>query len=291
MWFYVALLTSVVSAFIVIVDKRLLKGVSATVLTWATLVLATPFIFLFAIREGTPSLNFLFLIGISGSVFFYTLSKVVGFRAMKMADLSAVYPLTSLGPILTLLVAFLPPLSERPSGLAFFGVALTLFGCYVLNVEKAREEFLKPIKTLFENKASFLMILSVLIDSVVIVFDKIAINNTVPKNTTFVLLVENLLVIFGLLPFLNLRNKSFHREIFGNGKLFLLVGLLNAVSTILAFSAVGGGSVGLVATILKMQVLLVLVFSLLFFGDRPKKETVIGSMVMIAGVILIRLGS
>jgi bacterial/archaeal transporter family protein len=291
MWFYIALLTSFISAFIVIVDKRLLKEVSALVLTWTTLVLATPFIFLFAIKEGIPSSNLLFVIGVTGSVFFYTISKVIGFRAIRMADLSAIYPLTSLGPIFTLMVAFLPPLSEKPSGLAFIGVVTTLFGCYLLNVGKAKEEIFKPIKMLFENKASLLMILSVLIDSIVIIFDKIAINNTIPKNTTFVLLVENLLVIFGLLPILYLRNKSFHQEILINKKLFLLVGLLNAISTILAFSAVGGGNVGFVATILKTQMLLVLFLSLLFFKNRPKKETVIGSVVMILGVILIKVGS
>jgi uncharacterized membrane protein len=63
------------------------------------------------------------------------------------------------------------------------------------------------------------------------------------------------------------------------------------MSTILAFSAVGGGSVGLVATILKTQILLVLLFSYLAFKDKPKPETLIGSIIMILGVVLIKVGS
>jgi len=290
MWFYIALATSVISAISVIFSKKILKGVSPSVLTWCTLVLATPIIAVFAIKEGIPNLNTLFIAGVVGSVIFYTASEIIQFRAMKIADLSAIYPLVSLGPIFTLIVAFLPPLNEKPGFIAIIGVLITLLGVYVLNVNNAKEGLLKPIKLLFENKASALMILSVVINSVVIAFDKLAINNTIPQNTTFVLLAENILVIVGLLPILYLRNKNFTRQIFDNKKLFIILGLLNAVSTILAFSAVGSGSVGLVSTILKTQLLFVLLFSFIFFKDKPRLETIIGSIIMILGVVLIKIG-
>jgi len=290
MWFYIALATSLISAISIILNKRILKGVSPSVLIWCTLLLATPIVAIFAIKEGIPNLGILFFVGVIGSVIFYTISKVIQFRAMKIADLSAIYPLVSLGPIFTLLVAFLPPLNEKPGFIAIVGIFVTLFGTYVLNVSNAKESLLKPIKLLFENKASALMIISVIIDSVVVVFDKLAINNTLPKNTTFVLLIENILVIVGLLPVLFLRNRNFMREIFDNKKLFLILGVLNAFSTILAFSAVGGGSVGIVSTILKAQLLFVLFFSFLFFKDKPKLETIIGSVIMILGVVLIKIG-
>ena len=290
MWFYTALLTSVVSAGAVIISKKLIKDVSASVLTWATLVLATPIIFIFAFRDGLPQLNYLFYLGVLGSVFFYIISQVVGFKALRIADLSAIYPLISLGPIFSLLIALLPPLSERPSLLATEGVFVTLVGVYILNATKSKEGLLEPIKSLFKNKASLLMIASVLTNGVVIVFDKLAINNTLPQNTTFTLFIENLMVIFGLLPVLYVRNKNFHRQITGNIKLFLLLGLINAVSTMLGFSAIGGGNVGLVATIFKTQVLFVLLFSYIAFKDKPKLETLIGSLVMITGVVLIKIG-
>ena len=58
----------------------------------------------------------------------------------------------------------------------------------------------------------------------------------------------------------------------------------------LGFSAIGGGSIGLVATILKTEVLFVLLFSYIAFKDKPKFETLMGSVVMIAGVVLIKIG-
>ncbi len=290
MWFYIAIITAVIFAISVILNKRILKGVSPLVLTWCTLVLATPIIVVIAIKEGIPSLNLLFITGIVGSVLFYTVSQIVQFKAMKIADLSAIYPLISLGSIFTLLVAFLPPLNEKPGFLAIIGIFITLFGVYTLNVSSAKEGLLKPIKLLFKNKASKLMILSVLAGSVVIAFDKLAINNTIPQNTTFVLLAENILIIIGLLPILYLRNENFTKQIFDNKKLFIILGVLNAISTILAFSATGGGSIGVVSTIFKTQILFVLLFSFIFFKDKPKTETIIGSVIMIVGVILMKIG-
>jgi len=291
MWFYIALLTSLIGAVEVIVTKKLVKGVDASVLTWATLVLATPIIFLFALKDGIPQLNNLFFVGVVGSVLFYTASQVIGYRAMRMADLSAIYPLASLGSIFTLFVSLLPPLSEKPSLLAIIGVFITLVGAYILNVTKVMEGLMVPIKSLLKDKASFLMIISVLLGSVVIVFDKFAINNTLPQNTTFTLLIENFMVILGMLPILYIKNKNFYHQITSNSKLFLFLGSLNALATILAFSAVGGGNVGLIATILKTQILFVLLFSYLTFKDRPKLETLIGSVIMILGVVLIKIGS
>ncbi len=185
----------------------------------------------------------------------------------------------------------MPPLSEKPSLLAIAGVFITLVGAYILNVTKAKEGLFVPIKSLLRDRASLLMITSVLLGSVVIVFDKFAINNTLPQNTTFTLLIENFMVILGMLPILYIRNRNFCHQIASNSKLFLLLGSLNAVATILAFSAVGGGNVGLVATILKTQILFVLLFSYVTFKDRPKLETLIGTTIMILGVVLIKTGS
>jgi len=193
--------------------------------------------------------------------------------------------------LFTLFVAMLPPLSEKPSLLAMVGVLITLVGTYVLNIGSIGEGFLQPIRVLVRNRASYLMIISVVLESVVIIFDKVAITNTTPRSTTFTLLTENLIVIAALLPILIVRNKGFLEQISINRRLFLILGLLNAIATILAFSAVGGGDVGLVATVLKMQLLMVLLISFFVFKDKPKLETVIGSVVMIMGVVLIKIGS
>jgi len=93
MWFYIALATSLISAVSVIFSKKILKGVSPSTLTWCTLFLSTPIIAIFAVKEGVPSLNVLFIVGVAGSVLFYIVASIARFRTMKIADLSAIYPL------------------------------------------------------------------------------------------------------------------------------------------------------------------------------------------------------
>ena len=63
------------------------------------------------------------------------------------------------------------------------------------------------------------------------------------------------------------------------------------MSNILAFIALQNGNPGLVASVFRTQVFFVLLFSFIFFKDKPKTETIIGSIIMIAGLVVIKLWS
>lgn len=288
MWFYVALATSLIVAASVIISKKTLKKTTPQVLIWGTFLFSTPIVAFFAIKNGLPSFSTAFIIGIIGSVLFYTLSKIIQFRAIKMADLSAIYPLISLSPMFTLFFALFPPINERPNHISFIGVCITLIGTYILNIKSIKSGLLEPIKFLFRQKASLLMIFSVILESAVVVFDKYAINNITPKNTAFVLLSENILILIILLPLLSIKEKGSFQQIIDNKTDFFLLGVLNAIYSLLGFIAVKGGNVGIVSTVFKAQLLFVLLFSFVFFKDKPKIETVFGSVIMIIGVIVIK---
>src|SRR3989339_548280 len=290
MWFFFAFAAAVIAAISVIISKELLKGVSASVLTWGQIVLSTPIIALFLFKEGFPQLGIGFFIATFGSVIVYTLSKILSYKSIRMSDLSLVYPLISLGPVFTFLVALFPPLSEKPTILSSVGVFVTLTGTYLLNVSAAKEGIFSPVKVLLKNKAPLLMLASVIVGSVAIIFDKVAINNTSPRSPIFALFFENL-GICALAPALYLRNKSFILQITSNFKSFLILGILVAFSSVFAFWAISEGPVGLTATIFRTQSLYVLLFGFLFLKDRPKRETLIGSLIMILGIYLIKAGS
>jgi bacterial/archaeal transporter family protein len=290
MWFYLALFTSFLSSLKTIIDKKILVNVNPSLMFWSALTISTPFISTAAIIEGIPDVNLYFFLGVVGSDVVYSISKILQFRVIKSSNLSAVYPLVSLGPIITLIIAFFPPLNETPSKISLIGVVVTLLGTYILNITKSKENILEPIKQLFVNKASLWMIVSIVIDSFVSVFDKFAINNTFPKNSSFVLMSENLIIIFGILPLLLWRNKSFKKQISTNFRNLFIQGLIVALSTIIGMKVIGNGNIGVVQTIFKSQILLVILFSYFFFKDKPKKETIIGSIIMIMGVVIIKLG-
>jgi len=135
------------------------------------------------------------------------------------------------------------------------------------------------------------MLYSVLIGSISPVFDKLAIIHTSPQNEIFALLMEDLVIVFGLLPWMLLKNKTVAIEIKFNWKWILTFGLLQAVSNTLAFISLAGANPGLVTSVFRTQIFFVLLFSYLFFGDRPKTETIVGSIIMIGGLVVLKLAT
>lgn len=291
MWFYVAILAALVSGISVILSKHTLKKVDPVILYWALITISTPFVAIYAFKNGVPHLSLYFFIGIICSDFLYTFSRILHFKIIRDVPISQVYPLVALAPIFTLILAFLPPLSERPSPLSLLGVLISLIGIYILNVSSANQGLLKPFKVLLKNRSALLMLVSVAILGSVSVFDKIGINGTYPQNAIFVLLCEDILIVFGMLPYIFLKYKNVASQLFTNKWPLLGLGVLGAIGNGLSFISIGEGNVGIVSVIFRTQIFFALLFSFIFFKDRPKLETVLGTIVMIAGLVLIKLWS
>jgi len=291
MWFYVGILAALTSGVIVILSKRTLSKVWPAVLYWVTLGISTPFIAFFAFKNGVPNLSTYFFAGVVGSVIFYTFSRILQYRVIRDAPISHIYPLIALSPIFTLILAFLPPLSERPSVVSLLGVFISLIGTYILNISSAREGLLEPFKILFKNRFAFLMLISVATLGFVSVFDKIAIKGTNPQNEIFALFSENILIIFCMLPYFFPKRKEVFSQISTNKGPLLLLGILAAISNGLGFVSIAGGNVGIVTAIFRTQIFFALLFGFLFFKDKPKAETIVGTLLMIAGLVAIKLWS
>ncbi len=151
-----------------------------------------------------------------------------------------------------------------------------------------REGLLEPFKILFRNRLALLMLISVAVLGFVSAFDKIAIGGTNPQNTIFALFIENVIIIFGMLPYLFFKRKNLALEIFTNKSSLLLLGIFAAISNSLGFIAIGSGNVGIISAIFRTQILFALLFSFFMFKDKPKLETIFGTMLMIAGLIIIK---
>jgi len=290
MWFYIALSAALVSGILVVLNKKILSRVDPIILFWIMIVISTIFMAYFALKDGIPDLGQMFFIGVICSVIFYTFSRIMQFRAIKDAPISQIYPLIVLSPIFTMTLAFLPPLSERPSMMALAGSLVSLIGVYTINVSAAREGIFEPFKILFKNKSALLMLVSVITIGFVSVFDKIAINGTTPKNIIFTLFFENMVIIIGLLPYLFVRRKDVISQVSINKWALLGLGILFALSNILGFISIGDGSVSIVSALFRTQVFFALLFSFIFFKDKPKLETIIGSLILILGVVLVKFG-
>ncbi len=292
MWFYTALFAALISGLSVTLSKQALKNVSPIILYWIIITISTPLVAIFAFKDGIPELNKYFFIGVGGSVLLYSFSRILQFRVIRDANLSQVYPLIALTPIFTLIAAYFPPLSERPSSIAIFGGLISLIGCYVLNISSLKEGIFEPFKILFKNKLAFYMLIAVATLGLVTVLDKIAITGTAPKNTNFALFSENIIIIIGFLPFLfsNSKRAASFKEILSNKKLLLILGILAAASNILGFISFSSADVGIVSAIFRSQIFFALLFGFFLLKDKPKFETILGTIIMVAGLLIIKIG-
>jgi len=94
MWFFQAISSAVLGAIEIVLNKKVLKNVSATVLTWSLFSLSLPLIMYVAFKGNLPTINPLFLIGVIGSAVAFVISKTLINKTIKNSVVSQIFPLT-----------------------------------------------------------------------------------------------------------------------------------------------------------------------------------------------------
>lgn len=288
MWFWWAFLAAIMAAVSVVLTKKALKNISAPLVTWVLFSLNTPIVALIAFKDGITQVNYLFFVGAIGSASIFAIAKTLRLVAIKQALLSKIAPLATFNAVFAYLLALIF-LSEKIQLMGVVGLLLITMGAYILNAEELGKDLLKPFRLLITEKASLLFLLGVALTSVTAIFDKVSITNTFPTNPSLTLLMENIIVSFLLLIYLQKKKKGWLNELKENFKFLSLTSLVYMVAVIAVFSAFATGPVALVIGIKQLQLFFVLFLSYLAFQDKPTKHSLLASVIMVAGVILIKL--
>ena len=291
MWFWLALFAAVLGAVDVILSKKILHKVSAAVLTWSLFTLTIPILIYLVLREGIPTLNQFFFIGVLGSSLVFVFSKTIGSGILKKNLISKILPLTSFGGVFTYIFGLIF-LSESIRLIPLLGLLSIIFGSYILNADQAREDFLKPFKLIFLRKESLLFLLAIMLGSLKVILDKWALGNTVPTSPIFTILIEQIIMSTMLGAYMvGKESKTWTVEIKKNFGLLFLNSIVFLITGLLVFYAYAfGGPVALVIGVKRLQIFFILVMGYLFFKDKPTKHTWIATAIMILGVLMIKLG-
>ncbi|MBI4066124.1 EamA family transporter [Candidatus Gottesmanbacteria bacterium] len=288
MWFWYGFAAAGVGAVSIIINKRALGEVSARVLTLALFTVSIPFLLILAVSSGVPHLNAAFFIGVIGSSLAFVVAKTITNESIKQSLLSHIFPLTAFGSLFTYVLGVLF-LSEYLTMPAVIGLVTVALGAYMLNAQSAREDILKPFRLLLTDRHSFLYILAMFLAALSSIFDKVAVRSISSAGVLWTLLGEN--VIMSALLILNLRRTETHwtrgfRRHFG---ILFMAGMVYAGLAYLVLSGFLVGPVALVTGIKRLQIVFVLLLSHVLLGDRATKHVWLGTLIMIAGVVLLRL--
>lgn len=290
MWFWLALASSILGAIEVILSKRILHKVSSSVLAWSTFTLSIPPLFVLALKDGIPTLNLIFYIGVFGSSLAFVFAKTIGNRSLKQNLISKIMPLAAFSGVFTYIFGLIL-LSESIRLIPVLGLISVVLGSYILNVDQAKEDFLKPFKIVFATKTSVFFLIAVMLGSLTAVLDKLGLNNTTPKSPVFILLIEQIIMSLMLMPYL-LRNKSktWINEIKNNFIGLFIISIVFLITGLVVFYAYTDGPVALIIGVKRLQIFFILLMGYLFFKDKPTKHIWVATAIMILGVLMIRLG-
>ena len=289
MWFWYALLSGVVSSVSVILNKKALKNINPSLVSWALFAFSIPFLIWPAFKDGWPSVNALFWLSITASVVAFAYAKTLSLRSLKNSLMSEIVPL-----------AFFSVFFQYIFGLIFFsetlklipivGLILIIVGGYTLKVEEAKEDFLKPFKLLITKKESFAYLLAMIIMSISSVFDKAGLKNIQPVNQSFLLLMENLMTTILIGTYMTNKNSKWINDLKANFWSLLVNGVVYATLSLLYLYGITTGALALVSGVKKLEIFFVLILGWILFGDKPAKSIWLGSLIMLLGVVLTKIG-
>ena len=243
------------------------------------------FLFPLVLAKGIPSLGKYFWYSLLIDSVLNAIAYVLFIKAISLAELSKVAPLTSFTPLFLL---FTSPilLGEFPNMMGLVGVLAIVGGAYLLNLQEGKKRWLEPLVGLMREAGPQLMLTVAFIWSLTSNLDKIGIQNSAPIIWVFSVYISITII---LLPLVLLRQASSISQLRRSGKTLVTIGLLNAVTVASQMTALSLTLVAYVIAIKRTSTVFSVIFGALIFQEQGFKARLLGTSIMLLGVIAIAL--
>jgi drug/metabolite transporter (DMT)-like permease len=214
--------------------------------------------------------------------------------ALARADASLVSPLLTFNPAFTLLLAW-PTIGETPGLHQTIGVALVLFGAYLLEVEEARTGLLAPLRVLLGRPGTLLAIVASALWGATTVLEKLAIEHVTPPSGPLVALLGTFLLVVLLTPGVFRLSQPEKPSPTGglwqglrpHARALTAAIVLAGVAPLFGFTAIALGLVGYVTTLFKLSAIFTILWAQVFLGEGQMRSRLLGACVMVIGGVLV----
>lgn len=306
-----ALIATILTSFLPILNKNLLRKARPALVAWITNAASLPILAAgtllltqcsltvqrhagFTCAARLPSIDGVFVAALLVSVVLNWLATLLSTIALGRADASLVSPLLTFNPAFTLLIAWIA-LGEVPGIRQTLGVAVVLSGAYLLEVEEARTGFLAPIRVLLRRPGTLLAVVASALWGMTTVLEKLAIDHTAPPSGPVVALLGTFLLVLLLTPgalWIARREGGPTRQrrwegLSAHPRALALAILITGIAPLFGFTAIALGLVGYVTTLFKLSALLTIVWAKLFLSEGQLRERLLGAGVMLIGGLLV----
>lgn len=269
-----------------------LKDMDEYLLTWAFGFFALPFLIFPYIFISIPSIGSQYWIALLVDGTLNVLATIFQLKAIKSSDLSLTIPLLSFTPLFLLIMSPLI-LGQYPTLLGIIGVIFIVIGSYILNIkrrvlttQRRNSEYLDPFKAMVTGHGPKLMLMAAFLLSITSTIDKIGVLNSSPL---FWAVSVHSFTTVTLAPVL-LREYRNHVKLTGmDVRILFAVGFFSALAIVTQFIAITTLLVPYVIAIKRTSAVMSVLFGYIIFKEKGIKGRLIGSVIMVIGVVLITL--
>ncbi len=208
--------------------------------------------------------------------------------AYERGDLSLVYPLSrGSGPLFVpFLAVFL--IHEKLSLLGAIGIALIIFGIYVLHLQSfSRQSFFVPFKALGSSASLWALCTGGTIAAYSLV-DKVGVSLVYPPVYIYLMLFITFIL---LSPYVLTKERAKLKEEWHINKgAILAAGFLVLFTYMMVLFAFRMSKVSYVVAVREVSIIFSALYGIIWLGEKHAKQKLIGSTFIFLGVILIGLG-
>lgn len=289
-WFWLAIISALLSAFAAITQKKVLFKLSALdfslIVSFLVLIISIPlFKYVNYSALSSSALIWLFVKAVINGVAFLCVMT-----ALKNLEISRAIPIMGSSPVLVALLAFIF-IGERLTGYETIGILLVVFGIYILELKK-NESYLTPFSVFIKSKYHKVLLIALILISFSAMLDKFILKEFKLPPMTFLAFQHLFFFIIFLVLWISV-NKSINIKpvIQSAGKSTILLVVLIAFITIgyrwFQIEATILAPVGLVISLKRLSVLFAAVIGGKIFNDKDYFRKVIAAILIVAGAMFI----
>lgn len=287
MWLLFSLLNafseSVANAF----SKRGAQKIDVLSAAWAQRFFSIFIILPLALTTHSfQSVNHTFWIAVIISSLLNALTAILFIRAIKDSSLSLTLPIVNMTPVF-LLITSPVMIGEFPKPLGLVGILSAVIGAYILNLSKRIHGIFEPFLSIWKEPGPRLMLLIAFIWSITSNIQKIEVKNSNPIISAFaeactILILLTIILLFKKISFKRIAQNSF---------VLAPIGIASGLSIVFQMIAISMTIVPNVLTIKRTSTLFGIAWGKIFFKEKNIKERLIGTIVMLLGIVLIAISS
>ncbi len=283
MWIIFSLLTAFSLATSDALTKRALSARNVYFVAWLRLIFALPLLAVCMLFVDIPPLDRTFWLAVSCALPLEIAAIILYTKALKSSPISTTMPFLALTPVFLIVTSWII-LGERVSLTGSIGILLMAAGGYTLNFHTAQQTLFGPVRAVFREKGSVMMIIVAFIYSITSSLGKVAIEHSSPVffgSIYFMLLA----VLFTPVAFVKGRGRISltKKDIVP----FSLIGITYGGMIIFHMVAMSMTQVAYMIAVKRTSLLFSIFYGHVLFREKNIAEKTVGGCIMLAGFFLI----